>query len=1268
MNGPDKREETLFNAALQLATLEERMAYLKGACPDDEALRQRVLALLEGHDQADALLDKPAAGLPVKTLLINPAMIQPTEKPGDRIGRYKLLQQIGEGGCGVVYMADQEEPVKRRVALKVIKLGMDTRQVIARFEAERQALALMDHPNIAKVFDAGATETGRPFFVMELVRGIRITDYCDQNNLSAHDRLSLFTQVCHAIQHAHQKGIIHRDIKPSNILVTMHDGVPVPKVIDFGIAKATEQRLTDKTLFTAFEQFMGTPAYMSPEQAEMSGLDIDTRSDIYALGVLLYELLTGQTPFDARELLAAGLDAMRRTIREKEPARPSTCLSTMQNADLVTVARHRQSDAPKLIHLLRGDLDWIVMKALEKDRTRRYETANGLAMDLQRYLGNEPVLARPPSATYRFQKLVRRNKFAVAAASAVAAALILGLAISTWMFFREKEARQRAVAAESEQTRLHLAAAEAQKRAEDSAREVSHQLAREYVEKGAQRLNDGYFSGSLVWFTEALRLDEGNAASEAVHRLRIGAILRQLPKPPQLFLHDGEVAAATFSPDGNKLLTASLKGRAQVWNAATGQRLGLPMEHAAEVVDASFSPDGGRVLTASLDHTARIWNANTGSPATPPMQHDDMVYSAAFSPDGRRVVTASEDKTARIWNADTGEVVLPPLHHNATVWGAAFSFDSRFIVTASADNTARVWDAQTGRPVTPSLRHDGMVWCAAFSPDGSLVATASEDKTARIWNARTGAPMTPSMKHTEEVLDLAFSPDGRRLLTASGESIIRFALKHSPGEARVWDVATGKPLTPVMPHKESVFQAIFSPDGRRVATASRDKTARVWDAETGEPFTVPLEHCERVYGVAFSPDGQRLATASFDHTARIWSIPVEPLAQVELPETWLVSRLQLSPSAQLVAATYDIGLPTNRPGRVWSARTGQPVTPLPPPETNRVNHLAFSPDERLLAEAANDGGRLSDATTGAAVTPLLRHEGKVLWIAFSPDSQRVITASEDNTARIWSASTGAPLTPPMRHASNVLCAAFSPDGNKVVTTSDDKTARVWDAATGVAVTPSMKHGSSVGRAIFSPDGGSILTASSDGVTRIWDATSGRPITAPMKQGGSGFFNFGIESMAFSPDGRHFVVADSTDWSARVWDCATGTPVTPPLSHAGQVYTAAFSHNGRYLVTTCEGKAARVWDATTGQPITPPLRHSGEVDQAVFTADDDGVETVGRGDKNGFVRNWTLTPDKQSIQDLQKLARLYSLQGLDESGALVAVDFETLTNILQPFRQ
>ncbi len=371
-----KREEKIFNEALEKSP-GEREAYLVEACGDDRKLYGRIEALLKANDLKDDFLQSPL--LDSELTLENPAHV---ESSGTIIGRYKLLEKIGEGGFGVVWAAAQKKPVKRRVALKIIKLGMDTKQVVARFEAERQALAMMDHPNIAKVYDAGSTDTGRPYFVMELVRGIPIIKYCDQAKLSTRDRLDLFIKVCHAIQHAHQKGIIHRDIKPSNILITLHDGVPVPRVIDFGIAKATQQELTEMTIYTQHNQFIGTPAYMSPEQAEMSGLDIDTRSDIYSLGVLLYELLMGKTPFDAKELMQSGIDQMRKIIREQEPQRPSTKFATLQIDEQSTTAACHSTNSPRLISLLRGDLDWIVMKCLEKDRTRRYDTANGLALDV----------------------------------------------------------------------------------------------------------------------------------------------------------------------------------------------------------------------------------------------------------------------------------------------------------------------------------------------------------------------------------------------------------------------------------------------------------------------------------------------------------------------------------------------------------------------------------------------------------------------------------------------------------------------------------------------------------------------------------------------------------------------------------------------------------------------------------------------------------------------------------------------------------------------
>jgi serine/threonine protein kinase len=479
MNPEIQLEEAVCVAALHISDPDLRMQFLDRACANDARLRSAVEAMLRANTDAEnyfahcqAAVDIPKLDAQAAAALrsAGPEIRIPLEgltgeQLGSRLGRYQLVQKIGEGGCGVVYLAEQEKPVRRQVALKVIKLGMDTKSVIARFEAERQALAMMDHPNIARVLDAGATEGGRLFFVMELVRGTSITRYCDENHLNTIQRLQLFSQACRAIQHAHQKGVIHRDIKPSNILVTVHDRLPVPKVIDFGIAKATEGRLTDSTLHTAAEQFVGTPAYMSPEQAETSNLDVDTRSDIYSLGVLLYELLTSRTPFDTKLLMRSGMDEMRRMLREEEPPLPSTMITSLRNTELTLTANNRHAEPPKLISQMKGDLDWIVMKALEKDRNRRYETANGLALDIQRFIDSEPVLARPPSQLYRFKKLVRRNRMVFAAAGAVAMALLLGLGLSTWLLFRERDARMHERDARKREAQLR---AEAEDRAKIS--------------------------------------------------------------------------------------------------------------------------------------------------------------------------------------------------------------------------------------------------------------------------------------------------------------------------------------------------------------------------------------------------------------------------------------------------------------------------------------------------------------------------------------------------------------------------------------------------------------------------------------------------------------------------------------------------------------------------------------------------------------------------------------------------------------------------------
>jgi len=1104
------REVAVFSAARRLPA-GERAAYLDEACAGDATLRQRVEELLQASEEAGGFLQDPALGAqrPADTQPSPnplPSTQAPGEKVGDRIGRYKLLQQIGEGGCGVVYMAEQEEPVRRRVALKVIKLGMDTKQVVARFEAERQALALMDHPNIAKVLEAGATDTGRPYFVMELVRGIKITHYCDENNLSTRERLDLFIKVAQAVQHAHQKGIIHRDLKPSNVLVADHDGVPVPKVIDFGIAKATtDQRLTDKTLFTAFEQFIGTPAYMSPEQARMSGLDIDTRTDIYSLGVLLYELLTGKTPFDAGELLAAGLDAMRRTISEKEPARPSTRLSTMLEGELTTTAKHRHTDAPKLVHLLRGDLDWIVMKALEKDRARRYETANGLATDIQRHLNNEPVVARPPSNLYRFQKLVRRNKLAFSFAAAISTMLVLGVVVSTWQAIR-------ATRSEREQSRLRAAAQQAEQRATeklwDSYLDQAH--AARWSGRAGRRFKSLEAITKAAEIRPSLELRNEAIAALALVDIRVIKTPRN-PNPKR------EFTAWDAAMEQYAVVTA---GKDIVLRRATddGELARLPAIDSAPSYPYPFSPDGAWLPVLYGDGGLRIWNVARAEPLlnVPAVRLHQIIH---FHPDGRRVVIAHRSTELSIYSLANGaEVKLFPIPYPAE----CVRFDpsgERLAITAMQRTEALVLDANSGA-VQLSLPHPAAVGEVAWHPSGERLATAGKDGMLRVWDVATGKLLRTMNGRRGELGNVAYAHRGRLLLSTdwgglllwdpeTGERLVTLethggTICVSADDRRVglveWgqhrlglcELALGREAQSIrVPGTNAITDATFSPDARWLACAVSDAVYLLNAESTALLVRIPATGAA---SVCFNPDGETLYVAdarglfAWPIHANVASGEVVFGPSKRLGSASPVRLVRSSPTGKIVAAIHDTHC------HLISVETGDEV------KTDAVagayiRSLSFSPDGRWLAAGGWNGRELKiwAATSGQQVQTLTNVDSSCAY--FSPRGQWLVI-SDENDYIVCEAESWEPVRR-IRHDTFAM-GGFCPATGALAVRETKTAVRLIDPATGETIAvlepPGIEH---LRDLFFSPDGARLAaTRPQAHDLLLWDI---RAIRAELKR-------------------------------------------------------------------------------------------------------------------------------------------------------------------------
>ncbi|MCH8218599.1 MAG: protein kinase [Planctomycetes bacterium] len=1044
---------------------------------------------------------------PGPTESLRPELGLAFEQAGQSIGRYKLLEKIGEGGFGVVYLAQQRTPVTRRVALKIIKPGMDSKQVIGRFEAERQALAMMDHPNIAKVFDAGATDSGRPYFVMELVKGISITQYCDQEKLSTRQRLDLFIPICHAIQHAHQKGIIHRDLKPSNILVALHDGVPVPKVIDFGIAKATQQELTDKTVYTHFQEFIGTPAYMSPEQAEMSGLDIDTRSDIYSLGILLYELLTGRTPFDPDALKKAGLDAMRKVIREQAPQRPSTKLATLEAEELSTTAARHATEPPKLISQLRGDLDWIVLKCLEKDRARRYETANALAMDLTRHHHNEPVVARPPSTTYRIQKAIQRNKLAFAAAGAVAAALVIGFIMSIWGATVATRARDLADTAREEAVQARV-----------DERRLNFRMA---FDRGLTLCDQGHVGRGMLWLARALELaPTDESAMERVIRANLNAWRRELHTLEAIFQHDLGVATAVFSSDGQMVLTGCADATVHLWDRQTGKRIGGPLQHTkGEVHEVGFSPDGSYFLTAGTDTTARLWETKSmrlvrifehessvyGALVTPagqiitstgkgrvriwdvdqdtavdelPQHTTHMVHDITLSPDGKRLLWACHDNVALLWDLETHQLIARFSHTTRVMTADFVGPNGDRIATGDADGNVYLWEwaegsnTVIGTKVGKPWRHRGGVHRLRTNGDGSQFLTASFDNESRLLSSQTGQSMGAPFGHQGAVRGVAFCKDGS-VLTACDD-----------GAARLWRPAPGSLIRMTMPEDSGSYEAIFTADGRYVLTRGENKKASVRNVSTGQLVGKPFDPNGGVFSFALTRDETKIVTGGANQRVQLWETATgQPFGEA-FDHDGTVWAVAFSPDGKRMVSGGNNGTV-----KLWDVNRGRPIrTVLELGLSARV--VAFSPRDpaHIVVGSADKLARIVDVDTGKVLRKFVGHQGMVTVVGFSPDGQNIVTGSYDNTVRVWDVDTGLPVSEPMPHLGPMwYTASFSPDGSSVVTGCDDRTVRIWDVATAKPIGAMRTHEAALRTVAFTQGGHQIVTGTATGAIRFWDA-------------------------------------------------------------------------------------------------------------------------------------------------------------------------------------
>ncbi len=1044
------------------------------------------------------------------------------EQPGGQIGPYKLLRILGEGGMGIVYLAEQIKPVRRRVALKIIKPGMDSKQVIARFEAERQALALLDHPNVAHVYDAGTTEAGRPYFAMEYVQGIPITEHCDHQKLTIEERLKLFVQVCEAIQHAHQKGIIHRDIKPSNIQVCIQGEQAIPKVIDFGVAKALSQPLTERTLVTEQGQLIGTPEYISPEQAEMTNQDVDTRSDIYSLGVLLYELLTGTLPFESQMLRRGSLEQMRAVLREEEPKTPSTRVSSLDRETSTKLAKCSQSDPATLRRKLRGDLDWITLKAMEKDRMRRYQTAHALAEDIERHLNNEPVSAGRPGTLYRFHKLVRRNKGVFAAVAVVAAVLVLGALASTWQAIR-------AIQAEREQSRLREDAVAAQEK------EVGLRQQAEAKELAMRQL--AYASDVSV-------------VQQALDRNDLGRARRLLdahrPAPGEVDLRGWEWR--------------------YLWQECRSDALHELCRYPNWAYSVAYSPDGKVLAVAGLGQEfVEIWDV-PGRRRIRTLQPNDGHF-VAFSARGDLLATAAGNQI-RLWRTNAWECVHQ-LRAAGRVQFLKFSRDGRRLACVSYPDEATVWEVSQWtevrriRGVRPSGRHVGVL---DFSPDDKALVIGDDSRRLEVIDLASGNKNFDIPEaHPDSTTSVAWSPNG---------SVIACGSAWLGGPIRLWDAASGESLGALEGHTSWVSKLIFSADGTSLYSTGGDQTIRIWDVGQRRCLATLRGHQDEITGLALSPDGTTLASACKDGVVAFWSALHRP--EEEQPRLISAGRWvwpTFAPDSRVLA------VPRAGTVSLFDLATSKEIEQIPARGTD-VRTVVYSPDGTLLVSMDRSGKiRVWSCADRSLLRELNDPNTLIYPIGFRPDSRRLLSVDGKGKVIWWDTLTWQPARSFVLEMKSHSIEALSPDGYLLVVGTDTGAVHWLNAETGeVLAPPSDAHRSRVVGIAFSADGTRAASVSWDGTLAIWSPSSFQPIAHFRGH------MLAALAVAFSPDGHRLATSSVGREAVRLWDLSTHRELMTLPGQGANFNSVAFSPDGRWLAACSEEGTLHLWRAPSWAEI------------------------------------------------------------------------------------